>query len=101
MVKLKGYILCYTEDCTPRYRLFKSKTKLKLFVADLVLRLGTNNQDFWIDAIVNGSMMVTEEGVRIEYDDEDANLSSESEDGDEPRQSLSKDSERSDASNLA
>lgn len=67
-LRLKGLVLSYVEGSDPRYRVFKSRKALELFVGKKRIEHGRSDEH-WIDSIIEGSVLVVDDGIKIEYDE--------------------------------
>lgn len=68
-LQLNGIILSYTSSCTPTFRVFNSMEALERFVGRFTMN-NHKSDDHWIDAVINGSVTVVDEAIRIEQDEE-------------------------------
>lgn len=68
-LKLEGIILSYTDGGSPVYRTFPRMDDLLRFVGRFTLN-NHRSDSHWIDSVVEGSMLVTDDSVRIEHDED-------------------------------
>jgi len=64
MRTLEGFILFYSENCTPHAKAFKTMAELEQFVGRFHLDNGRNDDD-WIDSVVEGKVTLIDKAIRI------------------------------------
>lgn len=80
-MKLKGYVLVYTDGGNPSFREFSTREALEQWVGRWHLKVGRSDSD-WIDAVVNGEVEILDESLKVYH--EDADTRAEPQDADEP-----------------
>ena len=69
---LSGFILLYTLNSNVKYKEFKSREALELFVGQLILEKGQDSGSVVIDAVVEGTIEIPPDtGVSIEQCEEE------------------------------